>query len=350
MSKVTLLKSDGKDKLTFAKDVNGNYVTLMLPEGVNAPADKFDTTEGYKVVFSKSGDVYTLVLAEIKITGAYLNITENINVCYAVALPEGYTDPYMVFGFNGKTYKVTEYTEKDGKLIFKFLGVVPQMIGENIEATVYATHNGETVSDTKAEYSVRTYCVNMLGKTTDAKLIALLSDLLVYGAKSQIYNNPDIAETELVTYGVSGLAPSTFTAPTDTDKKLVGEADASVSWQGVALRYENAMAMRFTFKADANLVLKITIGNRTTEYKVSELKANEDTGVYTVYFRGILATEYDEVVTAAFYDGETQVGQSVTYSVNSYVHSMYESSTESLAALVQATYNYGVSAENYIEK
>ena len=40
--------------------------------------------------------------------------------------------------------------------------------------------------------------------------------------------------------------------------------------------------------------------------------------------------------------------QSATYSVNSYVYSKYGDSNTALAELVKATYNYGVSAENYV--
>ena len=145
------------------------------------------------------------------------------------------------------------------------------------------------------------------------------------------------------------MTPSTFAPLASTDKALLGEKNEAVTWNGVALRYENAMAMKLNFKADASLTLKVTINGRATTYALSELAADGN-GNYTVYFRGILATEYADVVTAALYDGDVQVGQSVTYSVNSYVYSMQESADAALAALVQATYNYGASAEDYAGK
>ncbi len=326
----------------------GKYITLTQGKGVATPTLVFDTEENYKAIFERvdgSDTEYILVPNEMKIIGAYLNITENINVCYAVRLPDGYESPYMVFEFNGKSYTVINYvTRADGSLVFKFVGVTPQMIGDNIKATFYATKDGKEESVEEATYSVKTYCVNMLAKTTDTKLITLLSDLLIYGAASQTFTEDTDA---LVTNGVEGLTSSTFTEVTKTDMALVGTPSTSVSWKSVALRYENAMAMKFTFKADANLVLKITINGRTTSYNVNDLVANEDTGYYIVYFRGILATEYGDVVTASFYDGYTQVGQSATYSVNSYVYSKQGDAEANLAALVKATYNYGKSAELY---
>ena len=347
-SKLTLSKGKSGISFKFGKGSDGNYPTLKLPAGVSAPTDSlntnsFVTVDGNNVAFVNSGSVYRLALMDLKITGAYLNLTNDINILYSANVPAGYENPYMVFEYNGETYTVTDYTEaQDGELLFAFEGVTPQMVGENIKATLFATKDGETVSVEKAEYSVLTYCKNMLNKTTDEKLKTLLSDLLVYAAASQTYM--DYKTDALVTEGLT-LTPSAFTPLTATDKAIFGTADARVEWKGAALRYENAMAMKFNFKADKALTLKITVGERSEIYTSDDWETDEN-GNYVVYFRGILATEYDDVVTACFYDGEEQVGQYVIYSVNSYVYSM-QNEGGTLGALVQATYNYGASAENY---
>ena len=221
-----------------------------------------------------------------------------------------------------------------------------QNLHDGSGSTLYATKDGTEESVEKAEYSVKTYCVNMLAKTTDAKLRTLLSDLLVYGAASQTYM--DYKTDALVTDGLT-LTPSEFAPLSSTDKAIFGTADARVSWKGAALRYENAMAMKFNFKADTSLTLKVTIGGRTTTY-TSEDWETDEYGNYVVYFRGILANEYDMPVTACFYDGNEQVGQYVIYSINSYVYSMQNSANGALAALVKATYNYGQSAARYAGK
>ncbi len=295
---------------------------------------KFDIQDSTKIIPEPD---------ELKIIGANLNIKENINVKYTVNVPAGYENPYMVFEFNGKTYTVTECEPKDGKLVFMFTGVVPQMIGKNIKATLYATKGDDTTTDVVAEYSVRTYCENMLKKTTDTKLITLLSDLLTYGAASQTYTGDTDA---LVTNGLT-LTPSEFTAVTSTKKALTGTESELYKWNSVALRYENSMAMKLAFTATdvSSLTVKVSINGRTTEYTADDFVT--EGSKYVIYFRGILATEYDDVVTASFYDGDTQVGQNAEYTVNSYVYSMQNSTDTALAALVKATYNYGVSAVAY---
>jgi hypothetical protein len=254
----------------------------------------------------------------------------------------------MVFEFNGNTYTVRKYDTVDGKLVFKFVGVVPQMLGDNIKATLYATKDGKEDSVAKATYSVKEYCVNMLNNpdyANDTELKTLLSDILAYGAAAQQYNG----QTDgLVNENVTGYAPGTFTEVTETVKGISGGTENDpAKWNSVALRYENAMAMKFKFTAtDTTLTVKISINGKETTYKVSDLSKEGDN--YVVYFRGILATQYGETVTAAFYNANgEQVGQTVTYSVNSYVYSMQNSDDEKLADLVKATYNYGVSAEAY---
>ena len=349
--KLTLSKLNSASSFAFGKGSDGKYPTLILPEGVSTVTDVLNTNSfvnvsGDKVAFVKDGDVYRLVCTELKITGAYLNLTNNINVFYAANVPEGYENPYMVFEFNGNSYTVTDFTEGEGgELLFAFKGVAPHMVGDNIKATLVATKGGVEESEEKAEYSVLTYCKNMLNKSDDEQLKTLLSDLLVYAAAAQTY--VDYKADTLVTAGLE-LTPSEFVGLTETDKALSGDADGRASWLGVALRYENAMAMKFNFQASEELVLKVTVNGRTTVYGVEDWKTDEY-GNYVVYFRGILATEYGDVVSAVFYDGEVQVGQCVTYSVNSYVYSMQDTEG-TLAALVRATYNYGASAEIYAGK
>ena len=365
------ISSDTIVRTTLIGD-NGNEVTAMLidPQTLDTISGIGPTGMVTMLYFSEDGkSIYVETISTIEekyfmeenqftldidswtpaegmsMLGASLNITNDINVLYTVNVPVGYTDPYMVFEFNGKSYTVTNRDiDTRGKSVFKFVGVVPQMIGENIKATLYATNGGNLESVTKAEYSVKTYCVNWLAKDIDTDFRALLSDLLAYGAAAQQYND----QTDgLVNENVTGYAPGTFAEVTETVKGISGGTENDpAKWNSVALRYENAMAMKFKFTAtDTTLTVKISINGKETTYKVSDLTKEGDN--YVVYFRGILATEYGDVVTATFYNGDTQVGQSATYSVNSYVYSKQGDSNTALADLVKATYNYGVSASAY---
>ncbi|MGM9650494.1 MAG: leucine-rich repeat domain-containing protein [Faecousia sp.] len=285
----------------------------------------------------------------LKIVSAKLNLDEDVDLLYTVKVDESYTDPYMVFTYHDTEYPVTDYTTlSDGRLCFVFSGVTPQCLGDNVSATLYAQAcDGTTHSKTVANYSVRQYCVNMLKHYPDNEtLVTLLSDLLVYGEKSQLYMN--YRTDALVTDGVESLQPSTFTALTQTKKALSGEVSELVQWQSVGLRYENntTMYFRFTAQQTEGLTVEITIDGRTSSYDVAAL--TPENGVYRVDFNGILATEFDKPVTAVFKRNGEQIGQTATYSVNSYIYSNQDSTDAALQALVQATYNYGASAQYYI--
>lgn len=65
-------------------------------------------------------------------------------------------------------------------------------------------------------------------------------------------------------------------------------------------------------------------------------------------FRKISALEFDDPVTAVIKSGGVQVGQTLTYSVNSYIYSAKNDNTvPSLGELLRAIYNYGESAKAY---
>ena len=69
--------------------------------------------------------------------------------------------------------------------------------------------------------------------------------------------------------------------------------------------------------------------------------------IYEVSFTGISAEEFADTVTASFARNDTQIGNTVSYSVNAYVQSKQTDSNAALAALVKALYNYGDSAAAY---
>ena len=284
---------------------------------------------------------------EFKIRSAYLNLTEDINVIYRVTVPAGYDDPYMVFDFNGKSYTVSEFvTDENGRLCYKFEGVNPQCIGDNICATLYAEVGDETVSVCIANYSVRQYCVNQLASTEDRKLEALLSDLLVYGEKAQLYRG---YKTEaLVTAGLE-LTPTDFGSLGElTDRySLSGEADGRVVWKSAGLYLANDLSVSLRVASDciAELTFRIKIGGREQTVSGSSLESDGEGG-YILTFDGVMANELDRTVTfSAELDGET-VGQVMTYSVNSYIKN-YASDAGALGELVRALSCYGASATEY---
>ena len=293
--------------------------------------------------------------ADFKFSGVALNLTEDINLIYTVSIPEGYESPYVVFLFNGVEYTVTDYTVRaDGKYTFKFSGINPQCMGDNVCATLYATCEGELVSRCVAEYSVLKYCQLLLSSpaySSNAKLVTLISDLLTYGANTQIYRNykTDALVTDLIAAQGITLSPSVYDNTSEKKTLVSGEAVEGLAWRGAGLYLTNAMSVYFTFSAadTDGLAISFTINGREIVYDVSGLTPDAN-GRYTVHLYNVMAHEFDSEITASFVRDGVKVGQTLTYSVNSYVITADGLITDStLDALIKSIYNYGKSVEAY---
>ncbi|MBQ3357111.1 MAG: hypothetical protein II875_15070 [Clostridia bacterium] len=286
-----------------------------------------------------------------KIISAAPSIDENVNLVFTVSVPAGYSDPYMVFSFHGTSTTVRDYTTDSGKLKFTFDDITPQCMGDTISATLYASKNGTQESDSVASYSVRSYCVNMLARTGNeaisTSLRRLLSDLLAYGAAAQTYTNyktdalvtagSDIRNTDYGTYEtLSGLAPV-----------FDGTAASDVYWTAASLTLTSSVAMNFRFHADSvqGLTVYVDTTGRTQTYTSF---TSLGSGLYEISFTDINADEFGSTVTATFKRDSKQLGNTVSYSVNTYIQSKQADSNAALAALVKALYNYGVSAKAYV--
>jgi len=295
----------------------------------------------------------------LKINSAYINLNEDINMIYRTTIPNGYSNFYMVFTFMDKDYKVSEYfIDTNGRYCFKFKNIMPQYMNENISAKLYATVNGEEVFIEQSIYSIKQYCVNQLNKIADNEtnkvIRTLISDLLEYGAAVQVYRNYDI--DNLVTKGLT-LSSSIFETLEDSINKqtFIGEASEEINWHSAGLYLENSMSLRLGFKVNItentnieNLKVIVSINGRVTTYNVSELEIDDD-GVYRIYYRGVYAKEFDDVIEAYFLNGEDQIGNTLQYSINTYIYKKQEATDEALVNVIKAVYNYGASTKAYEE-
>ncbi|MBQ3357204.1 MAG: InlB B-repeat-containing protein [Oscillospiraceae bacterium] len=327
--------------LTYTDNGNGTHTASCTR------CDAFQTeSHSYTAGTCVCGSSQPVSLLNIDSVQPYIN--ENINLIYNVSVPDGYTNPYMVFTFLGARVTVRDYTVgAQGGCCFELTKILPQYMGENIRAELHATYNGADCTDTVAAYSIRQYCVNQLAnRPNDTKLKTLLSDLLTYGAAAQQYVG--YKTNELVTSGLD-LAPSDFSAISGRAISFSGTADAGTDWKAATLVLQSTLAIRFYFEAASvsGLTVQCAINGRTQTFTDF---AQTDSGLYYVEMSGVEATEFDDLVTATFYRDGVRVGRSASYSVNAYICGTQNSANASLRALVRALYNYGASASAYAMK
>lgn len=285
---------------------------------------------------------------EFKINSASLELANNINVIYQATLPEGFSEPYMVFDSFGTSSQVSQYTiGSNGRYRFSYEGIKPHLMGENIHATLYATYEGKLVRCVVAQYSVRQYCVTQFGKNPSPALRQLLSDLLIYGEKAQIYMT--YKTDELVTEGLT-LNPRTFQPLGDEAFKQVisGEENSTTDFTGASLSLSNNVAIRLRIStADATAyTYRITVNGINHDYTAENLQQSGN--YYYLDFNELYVTQFDQVITATILQGDTQVGRTVQYSINSYICKNQANPSTALRDILQAASNYSVSASEYI--
>lgn len=329
---------DGKDN-TVEEPVLGDTVDswiktrgygCRIPMGSNYSVDMLWTVSG------EDRDV------AYSVSSAQLSLTENFNLNFKLNLPvssKGDENVTITWADGTPAEKVEEV---NGGYLVK--DILPQDMTKDLVVTFSGTCMDNTKYTSKTfTYSVKDYCMRMISKNpTDAKLVALLSDALVYGAAAQKYVFDD---GELATDAVVGLKPSTFKA---LDKAayadvLSGEAAAqgTYKWAGVTLVLDNTVTIRYTLYTEAAAPTVMVNGKAYTPV-ADQKRAN----YYTVdvpVMAGDFATEY-----VASFDGVE--GYTVTYSVNHYVARKYNPNTLVTGDLIEALYNYGASAAAYAAK
>lgn len=306
---------------------------------------------GYNVVrCDRCGEVLKVTDQNFKLRGAYLTLAADISIIYRATIPAGFENAYLVFTVNGVEY--TAYSmgkNAAGEDLFTYPGINPQMMGDNISATLYATVDDMQVTYTHANYSVVTYLDRLLDKGVEEDMFTLISDLLVYGAASQVHVDYklDALVTDLITHEI---APSTFPGVDVITNRfaLNGEETANdVTSAGINLSNRVVMRLGFTITDSdrSKYTVKIVMSDKEYTYSASDLYYSD--GKYWLNFSEYYACQFDSLATVCLMEGQTQVSRTLTYSVNSYIARNADADGD-YAQLLQAVYNYGATAKEYV--
>ncbi len=302
----------------------------------------------------------TAFAAEAPAIKVSLTLTDSIAINYKVAADD-IDDFEKVEFYSGETLldTVTELPAADanGMYVFSYTDIAPHMMGHVITAKLYADNLTAT-----QDASIFAYCNAALknAETYGNELAVLAMELLNYGAAAQTYHaaaqETTIVSTDLANYRVAAVYPEIdalcdTSALTYNSVKAVGSelTDPAVVWTGVGLYLSDAISIRYKFTADSvdGLSMKVTSGKN--EWTVSEFYAAGE-GAWYVYFDELNPAQMRDTVVVTMYDQGQAVSNSVTYSIESYVSSILESTTdETLSALVQEMLRYGNAATAWVE-
>lgn len=306
---------------------------------------------GYNVIrCERCSEILKTTDKSFKINSAFLTLSSDISVIYRATIPADFENAYMVFNVNGKEYTTTSYDrDETGKYLFSYPGINPQMMTDNISTTLYATVDGMQVSYNHANYSVLQYCNRLMEQNSDDELKNLISDLLVYGAASQMHvgYKTDALVTDLFAHELSAGTFPGVDAVTNRFALVGGKTDNDIT--NAALNLSNKVVLRFGFTISdterSKYTVKITMSGNEFLFNASDLY--QEDGKYWINFSEFSACQFDSLVTVCLMEGDTQVSRTLTYSVNSYIANNGGDDSD-FARLLQSVYNYGVSAREYV--
>ena len=342
------VEKEAAKNLTIEKTLDGLFNIYFNDGTANRYLSLNSTANNKYAAWYKSGQIKNLTLVKISdngfMSGASLNVGADLSIRYHAIIGGGNSiNDYTVrFTMNDKEVIVSGVVEGD-KLVFSFCGIAPQLMGDSIKAELIL--NGEVI-DTIEKYSVKQYVIGAFALYPDyTELKALLSDILYYGAQAQKYLNPNIADEDLVTYGVDGLSFSNSDFEGFEPTRNIATEDgadttlANFTAAGVRFDYINQIFVKFTTENVENV--KIMVGS--TELEIISLGDNK----YVAYSAGISALKFGETVSfKLIYDNN--LIQTLTYTVNDYAYSK-NAKPDKTTDLALALYRYGISAMAYDE-
>ena len=296
-------------------------------------------------------------VGDVRFSGASLTLQDDLAINYKVSKAligeYGYTSPYVVVRFNGVETTLTQYTEKEDCLEFRFVNIAPNQMHDTLYATLYATYDGIEYSGVTKEYSVAEYCYSMLelySAEEYSELRTLLVDLLNYGAAAQTYTsyktetpvNAALTDTQR-SWGTS--AEPALSTVLNTKYKTVEVPTAK--WKGAGLLLQESVTMRLALTAEDITDLSVRIESSESTWTIPAEQFETGDGRYYVYFTGLDAGQMRETVYLTIYEGDTPVSNTASYSIESYAYEMQNSEDANLAALIKAMMRYGDAANAY---
>ena len=278
-----------------------------------------------------AGTSYEMEYKALDFVGASVTLNSDLRVNYKVdgsLFEDCYESPYVVFTMCGEETTVEEYTVQDGSYVFSFDGISPAMMNENISAVLYATYDGAELSAKTRDYSIATYCRNLLRMYTSdayATMRTLLVDMLNYGAASQNYtgyNTDSLANGKLTDEQAALGTKDVREYESLFDKDYAVCESPAAEWKSAGLVLGDSVTMRFRLATDCLDDITIKIVGDGGEWTVTsdELFEEADGGCY-VYFDGFTASQMSEAGYVTAYIGDTAVSNTLRYSIESYAAS-----------------------------
>lgn len=334
----------------------------------------YDTIYAIDTVAAPAGPTY---VEGLKIAGKNATFASDYSIMFAVtsANYKAYDKVYIkvkkaVYNgnvANGYAESVLDKAAVSGNFYaYTYEGFAATEIASSVFATVYAEDaDGNVYYGPETEYSLRSYAENQIKKANgNAKFKTMMVDFLNYGASAQTYfgyNTSDLANKNIDAYQNLATADRAYS----NDRTGTDDTGYAVRFTAFNLVFKN----KITILAASNMTADQYAAYKDSGYAVVSYKdadgkdvnhriaLNDETqfaytaGKYCVSFNGLKSKEMSTVVTIALYDGnDTQISNSVTYSIETYAASKVTGTNAKLVQLVKNMMSLGDSCAAYFAK
>lgn len=313
---------------------------------------------GYVSNMDEDGS-YTVVPEDTKIdVKRSLTLGNTLIMNYKVLLPEGYTNPHIVFeSYDAKagafySVPVADYTlqttGKETRYVFAFTETNPQRMTDTLKATVYATKGETEKAFPIDDYSVANYCNDLLvsDANENGAYNELVGNLVAYGTAAQLYQK--YHTDKLVKDVVNGGTTVTYPISEAVEVNNLNKVTGGVVIETKSLVLNNAFAIRVKFTLEDNTTIdqvKFTVqvdGKTTTVESFHEGTLSNGTSCYYFDFADLNSRQLGSTVTfTAVVDGTNN--DVLEFSANTYLKLMAgrEGVSTKLMDLLTTLYSYG---------
>ncbi len=272
-----------------------------------------------------------------------LNLASDISINYVIPASqlEDYSSVVLhcsIPEYSGNTLtgyetQLLSPTQNGAYYYFTLTGIAAISMSDEIQAVLHMECGDTTHLSEEDCYSISAYAYSQLDKAgSPQKLKALCADLLRYGSYAQIYKQyrtdclADSEMTEVQQAYLSDLESVSF----DSVNRLLDDCPSpQIPWVGKSLDLGTKVILRFVINAadyagnPEELSLRISYESYDGQIEtltLTEFSPYGDSfpGYYVFDFDALLAAELRTEVSAAVFAGDTQLSQTMQYSVSSY--------------------------------
>ena len=284
-----------------------------------------------------------------------LNDSIRINVRLSKLSDEQHREYYHIRAtFNGSTTVNGNLADllasgvaviRDGRYVIPVADTISYQITDLVHVVVsYGVDENNLTPIDEFDYSVQTYCENMISlHPSDAKLVAVCTATLDYGAYSQIQFN----------YKTENLANANYTAGAETISAIqipdtygitsISGTCTGIAGSGRSINLLSATEIRFTFRPE-NVS---TLDNYTFTVNGEPATATVNGNKFMVKVTGVKAPLLDTQYTVVITNTTDGTSMTATYSVLAYAYNMQSNSNANVSNMCKALYRYFDTAKKY---